>query len=318
MITEPIVLGPVGGPRHYKTVNIALCTRQELCFILTDQANKPLDLGSIEPVLPDGCDEDKCEPEDELEGADNENPGFDDGIEPKRDWPDVVVKMVAVPGYGQAQVFNVEGTVRSYKEGKVVFHLDQRHTNKPGMYLGEIGLFRGDLLMARYPMYVVMEPTAFATQQSGRWGGQITVAEIRLTLRDTMPNDNFLLDEVEFKTHEIMQAMRMPIDYWNGILPPDVTLKYNYNELPDDFRYFLLRGTTGYLLEMAAASYRRNELVTNAGGVQLADRSKWQQYDNRARELIQEFQVWAKMRKAALSMEMAGGRVHSPYIIWRY
>ena len=309
MISEPLQLTPADLPRYYKTINVAQCARQEICVALMDRKNRSVSLSNKDSVKNEQCADDECET-----GDNADNPGFPDGIEPKEDWPDVCVRMVARAGYQADVLFDVQGTVTDFDNGIVVFHLTEKQTTEPGMYLAEIGLFRGEYLMTRWPVYVVIEPSVFAgNTRAGVYGGMITVPEIRLLLRDTMPEDNYLLDEREFSDVEILTCMRRPIDYWNGIRPPDRELTYQYNKFPEQFRHFFLQGAMGYVLEIAAADYRRNSIPTTAGGIQLADREKWTQYDNRSRELLQEFQTWARETKYGMSMGLATGAMLSPY-----
>lgn len=315
MITEPITLNQVQDVKYFKSVSVAQSARQELTFVLTDKDGKALDLGTNEPVQPDKCAVTQ-------DGVDASNPGFQDGIKPKREWPDVSVRLIASPGRGSAAIFNIEGTVTDSIEGTVVFHLQQEQTCTPGMYLAEIGLFRGDLMMGRWPLYLVVEPSLFAEAArpdlSRPQSAIITLPEIRLELRDLDASFNALLDEVEFKDAEIMAAIRKPVDKWNETLPYEPTLQYRYEHFP--FRYNWIRATCGYLLETAAHWYRRNDLEVSAGGVAVADRNKHRTYEPKAQELLREYDQWCRQQKVARSMALAWGTVGSPWPysgVWR-
>ena len=315
MITEPITLNQVQGVQYYKTVSVAQSARQEVTFTLTDKEGKTLDLGTNEPVQPDKC----AVTED---GVDAANPGFADGIKPKREWPDVSVKLIVSPGRGSPIMFTLDGVTTDSIEGRVVFHLEPDHTNMPGMFLAEIGLFRGDLLMGRWPLYLLVEPSLFAEvsvpANTRPQSAIITLPEIRLELRDLDASFNTLLDDLEFKDAEIMAAIRKPVDKWNETLPYEPTLQFRYEHFP--FRYNWIRATSGYLLEMAAHWYRRNDLEVSAGGVSVADRNKHRTYEPKAKELLDEYDKWCRQQKVARSMALAWGTVGSPWPysgVWR-
>lgn len=309
MITDPIELNPVAEPAYFKTASVAQCARQELCLTLTDLRNIALNLGTKQVVKADPCDADCCE-----EGADNPNPGFPDGVEPKRDWPDVRLVMRAGPGYGLPLIFEIEGTITDFQQNRVVFHLTEQHTDFIGVFIAEIMLYRGDLLMRRWPLYLCIEPSlAAATAGRNRrtTRGGLTIPEIRLMLRDINRDYSEVLDEVEFKDAEILMAMQQPVDLWNDLLPPEPRLVCDYQNFP--FRYEWLRATCGYLLEMAAHWYRRNDIPLQAGGLTVQDRAKHQTYEPKAQQLIAEYRMWAQQRKVAESMKFAWGSTGSTW-----
>lgn len=305
VITNDLEIAPVDSPRFFKAWNVACGARQELCATLVNDRGQPVDLGSIQAIQAELCKGRECEDG----GIDAENPGFDDGIEPKRDWPDVSIRLRAVPQYGKPALFEVRGEVLDYKAGRVVFHLTQKQTRMPGVFLAEIGLFRGDLLMTRFGVYLNIEPSVFGEGYNG--DGMITIPEVRLALRDAMPSDNFLLDEVEFRDIEILACIRYPVDKWNSMLPIDPVYSFTLQNFP--FRYPWLRACVGHLLEISAHWYRRNALQVNAGGISVNDRGKFPEYQQKSQELRQEFEVWAAQAKASISMMSAFGQVTSPF-----
>ena len=304
MITDPVILDPVKEPRYYKTIKVAEGARQEIQFQLRNSEGQCMHLGDIsavqnDPLIGDG------------DGVDAENPGFADGIKPKGPWPDASVKLVVSPGYGQPPLFMLEGTITDFETGTVLFHVEPEHLEIPGIYSAEIGLFRGGLLQTRWPAYFSIEQSLFATRQRRDRVGIISIPEVRLFLRDLDASYNDVLDELEFKDTEIMACITRPVDIWNEMLPFEPTLQFVYTRFP--FRANWMRATSGYLLEMAAHWYRRNDIPMAAGGIQVQDRNKHVTYEPKSQQLIQEFQVWAKQTKAALSARMAFGGVLSPW-----
>lgn len=309
MITDPIELNPTTEPGHFSTAKVAQCTRQEVCLVLKDEKNRILDLGSDDIVKNTVCND--CDDDDDGTNI-NDNPGFSDGIKPKSDWPDTKIKLVASPGYGHDQLFEVQGTVINESEARVVFHLTEDQTTRPGMFLAEVGLFRGSLLLQRWPFYLVIEKSLFSTTQSQYAARGIpSIAEVRLAIRDLVPGDQDLLDEVEFKEAEIMQDIRRPVDEWNEMLPFESSLEYTYEEFP--FREHWIRATTAHLLETAAHWYRRNKMPVVAGGVQHNSRAKDRDYEQKAQQLLREWRDWATNAKSSLSLRMAFGTFGSTF-----
>lgn len=303
MITDPIVLAPITEPAYFKTASIAQCARQELCFTLTDLNNVPIDIGSKELVKGDICKD--CD-----KGEDGTNEGFDDGIEPKKAWPDMKLLLRASPGYGMPLSFEVEGEVLDYDEGKVVFHLTEKQTSRIGVFIAEVMIFRSDLLLKRWPLYLCIEPSlASNLGNSRRVRGGLTLPEIRMCLRDVNKDYSEVLDEVEFKDAEILLAIQMPVDCWNDSLPYEPRLVYNYTNFP--YRHEWMRATCGYLLEIAAHWYRRNDIPLQAGGMTVQDRAKHQTYEPKSQELLANYREWAQRRKVAESMRFAWGTVGS-------
>lgn len=301
MITQDLEQAAIKGPRYWKTLHLPQCTRQETCLTITDMAGRILDLGDRDPVLADICR--VCTE------VDANNPRFPDGIEPKRNWPDVKIVLQAVPSYGRPPVFCIEGTMLAEKLGKVVFHLTEKHTKRAGIFLAEVGLFRGDLLLASWPLYVSIDPSIWNMSYEG--DGMVTIPEVRLALHDEMPEDNYLLDDVEFQDYQILACVRQPIDIWNSMLPLDRRYSFNLQNFP--YRYPWMRCTCGLLLEIAAHNYRRNDLPVSAGGVTVRDKAKFDSYEAKAQGLIDEFKSWAQNAKASMSLGDAFGTVHSEY-----
>lgn len=305
MITD-LELNPINEPQYFKTASVAQRARQELCFTLTDLNDIYVDLGSRDAVRADQCKE--CP-----EGQDDQNPGFSDGIEPKTNWPDVRLLMRASPGYGQPLTFETTGTVLDYEKGRVVFHVTEKDTKHIGVFLAEILLYRDTLLMRRWPLYLCIEPSlaAYDPKASRAVRGGLTIPEIRLALRDVNSEYSEVLDEVEFKDAEILFAIQQPVDMWNDCLPYERALTFDYQNFP--YRHEWMRATCGFLLEMAAHWYRRNDIPLNAGGITAQDRSKHQTYEPKARDLLDHYRAWMQQRKVADSMRFAWSTVGSTW-----
>ena len=301
MITDAIEIRAVDEPTYFKTASIAQEARQELCFTLTDIRGVAQELGQLETVQNDACD--PCE--------NTNGKTFADGVEPADGQPDTRVIMRASPGYGQPLIFEVEGQIVDFDNAKVLFHLDENHTQWIGMFIAEIMLYRGDVLLRRWPLYLAIEPSLATTnsRNSRRRRGGLSLPEIRMSLRDINKDYSEVLEEVEYKDAEIMFAIQQPVDYWNDQLPYEPRLVYDYQNFP--FRHEWLRATCGFLLEMAAHWYRRNDIPLSAGGMTVQDRAKHLTYEPKSAELLNHYRQWVAQRKVADSMRYAWGSVGS-------
>lgn len=209
-------------------------------------------------------------------------------------------------------------TVVDAATGKVQVEIAEADTSVPGVYFGQFALVEctddpddQDIVLFSNHIYVNIGRSLW-NNASGAAGpsGPPTIAEIRMHLRDTDPSESFLLDNLAFSDEEIMQAIWLPVQYWNEI-PPPIPPLYTTASFP--YRYHWLIGVTGYLFMMVAEQYRRNNLQYNAGGVAVNDQAKAPDYDKAADRRIGEFQNFVRRKKAQLNLESAFGEVGSPY-----
>jgi hypothetical protein len=135
----------------------------------------------------------------------------------------------------------------------------------------------------------------------------INIAEVRLIMRDTVPENNNLLLEFEFTDTEIAFHILRPIEEWNEMLPPVAT----FTGATFPFRENWRKATAGYLMRMAARKYLRDDLQYNAGGLSINDKSKWDAYENMGQKLIDEWRVWAKQKKVQLNSQDCYGQIGS-------
>lgn len=121
--------------------------------------------------------------------------------------------------------------------------------------------------------------------------------DIRFWLRDNEPDLNTLLDDYEFTSEEIRQALTYAQDYWNEQPPYIGSMDYDKNP----FRFRLLQGTVGNLLFMAANRYRRNHLPYSAGGLTVDDQNKAQSYESAGARIWEEYKQWVRMNKRSIN-----------------
>jgi hypothetical protein len=132
----------------------------------------------------------------------------------------------------------------------------------------------------------------------------LSIAELRLAIRDKCREDNFLLDNVEFSDTEIAWALRRPVDYWNEALPP---LDAVYSTMNFPFIYNWTMGAVGELLAMAALHYERNRLRYTATGLSIDDKDKSAFYQNAADRYRKDYATWVAEKKRSMNMSSAFG-----------
>lgn len=138
----------------------------------------------------------------------------------------------------------------------------------------------------------------------------ISIAEIRLVLRDASPEANELLLTYEFSDTEIAFAITRPIEQWNEI-PPPVML---YTPATFPFREHWRKAAAGILLRSAAIQYARNDLQYQAGGMSVQDKDKLNQYEKLGQTYQEEWIRFCETKKYQMNMEKAFfSLVRSPY-----
>jgi hypothetical protein len=182
-----------------------------------------------------------------------------------------------------------------------------KFTLRSGIFTAEAQVWQAGVIRKIYPFFLVVNPSLSSYAQENNQN--LSIAEIRMSMRDVDPEGNFLLDELDFKTNEIALMIRKAVDYWNEVPPPIQT--YKATNFP--FRYHLSVGVVGLLHQMAAMYKMRNNLDYNAGGVTVADTIKWQQYENIGTRLWDEYRKWVRDKKYQLNIEGGFMTLNSGY-----
>ncbi len=276
---DPIELSPTSKANLFKVVRVPCGARFQIVFRLTDDKGKPIDLTTERTTEP------------------AEEPKF--GNEPKLSAKVAKVRLVAKDSYGTSNArVDVEGTILTDCPGSVEFLLDDTMTDRPGVYVTEVGLYAGDYLVDRWQCYLCIEPSVFATIH-GR--GPLTVAEIRLGLDDLEVGEVSLLDSLEFQDVQILHCIRQVVDLWNETPPP--ICRYTASNFP--YRYHWIQGTIALLYRMAVKKYARNQLNYSAGGITIDDQNKGREYGEIAEQTMAEFMDWMRREKIRRNMTNA-------------
>jgi hypothetical protein len=139
---------------------------------------------------------------------------------------------------------------------------------------------------------------------AGDGKGPPTTAELRLHLRDSGAEDNYLLDTIEFDLAEVAACVERPVRLWNETLE-FVGPRYTTQTFP--YRSRWLDATIGYLHLLAAHNYDRNLQEYQAGGTAMRDKAKGNLYLQKAQLLLGTYGDWVKQRKGQLNLEAAFG-----------
>jgi hypothetical protein len=184
----------------------------------------------------------------------------------------------------------------------------------PGITMVEVGvLTAGGLLLFSNQFYLVVNRGQFGNLAGGGVSnsGPPTLAEIRLHMRDSDPNDNLWLMNYEFDISEIAACIERPILYWNET-PPPIPQRYNTSNFP--WRYHYLDGIVGCLYSIASIWYARVHLpYQQSGGLQVDDKNKAEIYDRIGKAKWDEYKRWSQMVKVRLNAGNAIQALGSPY-----
>lgn len=199
------------------------------------------------------------------------------------------------------RTIEVEGDA---KDGLVTVPFYPCDFTHPGLFLAEIDLVDENKIKYVYNLYVEAAPTLAWSSNDD----PISIEEIRLWARDNSPEDNFLLDEVEFKDTEIIAAIRRVVDMWNAT--PPLMPRYEFNTTNFPYRSQWIDATIGFLMGIAGLNYLRNMLAYQAGGISIDDKKlKAQAYQQEADKRKAEFKEWMMQIKPQLNAYQAFGRV---------
>lgn len=135
--------------------------------------------------------------------------------------------------------------------------------------------------------------------------GFISEMDIRIFLRDTDPEANKLIGDLEFSPEEIRTAQTLAVDRWNET-PPFIA---SYTVATFPWRYHLLMQTAANLMTIAANGYRRNHLKYNVPGGAIDDQDKAPAYEAAAARLAKGFNDWMDKTKVALNMQQGWGAI---------
>ena len=210
-----------------------------------------------------------------------------------------------------APLIDVEGIFTNAAAGVVRAKMPVEATGLNGILEGNWGVFSssGELIHSTN-FYILIERSQFNTTGVNGLRGLPAVREIRLYLRDSSPEDNPLLNTLEFDLSEICEVMVQCVQHWNTS-QPKINRFFNTTNFPNPT--VLFDGIMGELYILAAKHYRRNQLAYNAGGIAVDDKNKAQEYEAIGNQMLQEYMKWVKMTKVQINKEAWDGSFGSTY-----
>ncbi len=182
-------------------------------------------------------------------------------------------------------------------------------TRRCGVFIAEMQAIEDGVRKKIYPFYYIVNPSLSGDPAHDNQA--LSIAEIRMSMRDVDPQSTFLIDELDFKTNEIALMIRRCVDYWNETPPPVGIFKAT--NFP--YRFHLSIGVIGQLHRRASIAKMRNNLDYAAGGITVADTIKWKQYAELGDKFWDQWTQWVKDKKYQINIEGGFGQLNSGY--WR-
>lgn len=207
-----------------------------------------------------------------------------------------------------ADVAEADCTITTAADGEIRCEIPAAIKNAPGIYIGEFAVLdTSDRMLFSNTLWIVVDEGLFGSLADSI--GPPSLAEIRLFLRD-YSQENELLDTVDFDVSEIAAAITLPVRFWNEILPP---LPRTYSTKNFPWRYHWLIAICANLFLIAGEHYRRNRLAYSAGGTQIDDKNKANEYEQKAAQMKQEWEQFARTKKVSLNLNAGYGGIGSTY-----
>lgn len=175
---------------------------------------------------------------------------------------------------------------------------------KPGVYRGVVTLSSNNSIVIENSFLV------YVAQIIGLQTGPPSLLEVRLQMRDSSPNDNYLIDGVSFSDEELALAAMRPIQYFNEVSPP---LPYHFTTNDFPWRYHWIEGMIAQLYMIAAEHFRKNSLNYSAGGLSVADMDKERNYTAAYQEKWGMYMQFVRAKKGELNMAQGWSTVPGIY-----
>ena len=224
----------------------------------------------------------------------------------------IVVRFMEATGIRTADpIFEEQGFVVDAANGVVRVTLPDELVRTTSLYKSTWGIFEEGRMTYAVEAWLLVEPSLFGfSDPTLRNQGPPTIRELRLTIRDNAPNENTLLDDVEFSDMEVGYAFLRPVREFFEF-PPPLNISFTTKDFP--FKEHWIKATQGYLYSMAEAWYRRNRLGTSAGGITIDDRNKEREYLRASQLMLEEWRLFLKLKKVEINAAAFTGSVNSTY-----
>ena len=208
------------------------------------------------------------------------------------------------------EIYDITGTVTDAAKGTIKCKIPQTQVmDVSGVWLANVGIFNAssELIFAN-ELFIYNEKSPWVLDSKL---GPPSIDDIRLSLRDSDPQINELIENHDFDLAEISHAATRVVQYWNDQPPPVAAAVYTSVNFP--FREIWLKGIQLFLFQVAEEHYRRNRFPYSAGGTQIDDKSKAPDYNRAWNERLQEFRQMVMHRKAQINAGGAFNTLRSGY-----
>lgn len=224
-----------------------------------------------------------------------------------------VVRASEAAGTLPSEIYECPLTVVDAATGTVRWRVPKTISDMPAVYAVEWAVNDpcGRPILINQSFLIVESGLFGLNTMSSARVGPPTIDEIRLVMRDSGPEDNPLLEDVEFSDSEIMYALVRPIRQFHELPPPLRVHVFNTKRFP--WREHWIKAAVGHLYQAAAAFYRRNRLKHSSGGMNLDDRNKETEYNNAADRMLGEWLNFVQQKKVSCNAAEAMGTVESTY-----
>lgn len=139
----------------------------------------------------------------------------------------------------------------------------------------------------------------------------LTVDQVRRFMRDK-PDNNILLDAVEFTQEDINQGIEMVTSRYNAITPQSTLLQQSW---PAHLQYVLLLGVVAYLIKSCAFLQLRNQATYQDGDIApIGVDDKYPLYLQFAQTLDAEWMQLVQQIKIQNNLESVYGSLSSGYV----
>jgi hypothetical protein len=176
----------------------------------------------------------------------------------------------------------------------------------PGLFEASTTVYSGETAVGSKRYWVEVESTTDARNCND----PLTIAELRLELRDQCAAQNELFERLEFNDEQLVWAIKKSVNEFNAFGQPATA--YTVATFPGEWRTYLVSGAAGYALRTATIAGDRDGLKYQAGGV-TAMESDVAVVRTLSQELLSIWHDWVRMKKVEINLEGAWGFLGSDY-----
>lgn len=213
--------------------------------------------------------------------------------------------------------FEVDFTVRESEYSRAVVQVDADSVENGYAIVTLPGIRLPGLYLASVNVAVAGEPAAHTrywveVAKSFKWRARepLSIAEVRLEVRDQCGAQNELLDRLKFTDEQVAWAIRKPVDEFNSTGQPQTA--FTAANFPGAWRAPWASAAAGYLLRVASIGDDRDGLQYQAGGVSVDDKNI-SFVAKMSQTLLEEWRKWMRVKKVEINVEGAWGTLGSDY-----